>query len=523
MYRAVILDDESIIREGIRIKIARNGFPLQVAAEYASAQEALDAFENPSWLPADLIFLDIKMPGMDGLSLAAELKKRNLGVPHIIVISGYSDFEFTGRAISIGVDHYLLKPIKNAQFKSVVESVLEKIDLEREKALRAESDRLQLLDADHLRREKAVNVSICPPGEHVGPLEKASALLVISDFSAQGIAAKIIGDFLQKTEASSFLNQYRNYRNEQEWILIADTLQGIQSVGLTEQIKKFFLCYPELVVGASIQPHRQEFLWQLYGECQEALPMRFFNDDQNVFLYRDDTDRGRVLAAEDIIWFNAKLGEVELCFNASSDSDLLKRIHVSVKTALKDRRFACLSAASQNLLFREMIFVLLKAAAIRGTNMRNPQLDAAVSSTNLQHLRDMSAAVDCVENIVRLAVGRDRFNSMEALSLTTSLRLYIEQNYNRAITLNDLGQRFNSNAAYLSSLFKKEFQVNITDYQNRLRVERGKELLCDSDMKIIDISVFLGFNDQQYFCRVFHNYTGISPRNYRLNYRNNPK
>lgn len=517
MYRAIILDDEPIIREGIRNKIKRNGLPLEVTGEFSNARDMLNLLNGPDWSDADLIFLDIKMPGMDGLSLAAELKNRLFHPPHVIVISGYSDFKYTGRAISIGVDDYLLKPIKNAQFNSVVETVLRKIDEERAAALRAEQERAQRENTDRLQREVALNEALfCTAGEHpASGLKPASAMLVISNFGTESSASQIITNFLQQTEVGPCLQQYRNFYDRRECILLAWTPYDQLPACFAEEITVFFSRYPELVVCCSRQGQKERPIWQLYWECREVLPMRFSDHCRSVFFYTQEDGHFRALAAEDITWFNSKLSEIESCFHASSGNEILKRATVSVTAILGNERIFRLSISSLNLLFREIIFTLLRAVAGCGADLADPELQTTISGANIGSMRDIEDAVNYVKNIVQLAVSQKQFQAETILPLSARLRFYIEQNYNQSITLNDLGQRFNANAAYLSSLFKKEFKVNLTDYQNRLRVERGKELLRDSDMKIIDISMFLGFNDQQYFCRVFHHYTGSSPKAYR--------
>lgn len=122
MYRLMIVDDEPIIRRGIRSLASLPEIGISELLEAGGGAEALRLMKES---PADIVMLDINMPDMDGLSLAALLKE---GWPdcRLIMVTGYDYFEYTQSAIRTGVDDYLLKPVSRAEIEMVLKRVMEK-------------------------------------------------------------------------------------------------------------------------------------------------------------------------------------------------------------------------------------------------------------------------------------------------------------------------------------------------------------------------------------------------------------
>ena len=109
MYRVIVVDDELVIRKGLRETIEWDSLGLEVAGEAADGVEALKLCRA---IRPEILITDIRMPEMDGLQLIQEVKKLDFDVK-ITILSGYSDYDYLKAAIRLGVDNYLLKPIDN--------------------------------------------------------------------------------------------------------------------------------------------------------------------------------------------------------------------------------------------------------------------------------------------------------------------------------------------------------------------------------------------------------------------------
>lgn len=108
VYRVVIIDDESIIVEGLQRVIDWKSYNCQVVATACDAVSGADIIRQ---CRPHIIFTDIKMPGADGLSMLAGLKAE-FPKTQITVLTGYRDFEYAQKAIRLGVSRFLLKPSK---------------------------------------------------------------------------------------------------------------------------------------------------------------------------------------------------------------------------------------------------------------------------------------------------------------------------------------------------------------------------------------------------------------------------
>ena len=92
---------------------------------------------------------------------------------------------------------------------------------------------------------------------------------------------------------------------------------------------------------------------------------------------------------------------------------------------------------------------------------------------------------------------------------------YVRANFDKKLSLDEIAKNAFLSKAYLSSIFKEEIGESLTNYINRVRIEKSKVLLLDKEISLIDIANLCGFEDQSYFTRVFKKMVGVSPKKYR--------
>ena len=123
MLKLLLVDDEPIIRKGIRTSIDWEKYDIEIAGE---ASNGMDAIEKALVLKPHIVITDIRMPIMDGLLLSGSLKKQ-LPDTRIIILSGYDDFAYAREALSLGVYEYLLKPVGAEELISVITRIKDEI------------------------------------------------------------------------------------------------------------------------------------------------------------------------------------------------------------------------------------------------------------------------------------------------------------------------------------------------------------------------------------------------------------
>ncbi len=120
MYKVVIVDDEPLIAEGLRKTIDWDGYNCVVVGTASSGKEGLELVRSSN---PDILFTDIRMPGMDGLTMVAALRSE-YGNLQVIILTGYRDFEYARTALTLGVHRYLVKPSKMDELKEALETAV---------------------------------------------------------------------------------------------------------------------------------------------------------------------------------------------------------------------------------------------------------------------------------------------------------------------------------------------------------------------------------------------------------------
>ena len=154
MYRVLIVDDEAIICKGLRSTIAWNSLGLEVCGEARNGNDALAMIQS---MQPNILITDIRMPGMDGITLIKTIRERNIPIK-IIILSGFSDYAFLKEAIRMGVDGYLLKPIDIDELISNLKDLVNTIENELLRSSQTYQG-LELLRANTLNRLVANNIS----------------------------------------------------------------------------------------------------------------------------------------------------------------------------------------------------------------------------------------------------------------------------------------------------------------------------------------------------------------------------
>ena len=150
--KVFLVDDEIVIREGIRESFPWEDTPYSLVGEAPDGEMALPIIRDTN---PDIVITDIKMPFMDGLELCRELKSQMPWIG-IIVLSGYDEFEYARQCIKLGVREYLLKPINSADLREALDKVSAQLKEERKTLEHAASLRARMEDGGKFLKEKLI-------------------------------------------------------------------------------------------------------------------------------------------------------------------------------------------------------------------------------------------------------------------------------------------------------------------------------------------------------------------------------
>ena len=139
--------------------------------------------------------------------------------------------------------------------------------------------------------------------------------------------------------------------------------------------------------------------------------------------------------------------------------------------------------------------------------------------SELEKSGTVSQYMDWIDNLQKELIQLLRENTSQK-SIIVKAKRYIKKKYAEDISLNTVAEYLNLSAGYLSILFKKETGQNFIDYLIQLRMEKAKELLRTTELKIYEVSKMVGYENIYYFSRIFSKMVGVSPKQYQTNYKN---
>ncbi|OPH58080.1 DNA-binding response regulator [Paenibacillus ferrarius] len=492
MLKAAVFDDEYIVLQGLREMIDWSSFGIELVGTADNGLSALDLFRAHR---PKLIFTDIRMPGMDGLQLIEEIM-REAPETLCIVFSGFNEFEYVKRAINLGVADYLEKPITIPTIEQAIRKVLDKISQEQEvlelktKVRSSQGDLLvkatfDLLFLGEEAEEKWREIYGSGAESIIGVTVLATEsdqlrMLEQTDFTAIP---------LRHGQERLFVCVHAQQPTPEFWEqLQLDSEQADISVGSGRT-------YTELKDAA-----------HSYKEALRALRSAHFLGEKGIVRFEDLGDlitRPEGLSErEEAIILSLRSGnkagmleqidryiawiQMEKLDSEVAEHEMLKLLYLAFEEAKRssgDKASRIAETYRPHVELREM------AARGKVTAWFRSQLDMLIDST-----------MDAREHARHASVTR--------------ARNYMELNYTRDVTLQEVAEHVGMNPTYFSVLFKEEVGESYIKYVTRIRMELAKTLLSRG-LKVNDVSEKVGYHTYRHFSEVFKKYTGCTPGQYK--------
>lgn len=529
MLNLLIVDDEDTIRYGLTKAVDWESLGFNIVDTAANGVMALELIKTRE---IDVVLTDIRMPKMSGLELAAAILE---GYPDIkvIILSGYSDFAYAQQAIKNNVFDYILKPSKEAEIIRVFTRLKEVIEKEKKnKAMIAESqaDMVQNLmikivaDSDTKPEGIATTLGGIFPGL-VSDRKVVLTLQVNMDVPCR--------DEYRNVELKSYNLYLRNILNhlEQYSIPVFSVKNSQISMVISDpDVQKLFEAAAEIyrLVENSLKAYSPNGMGvSVTGGVSE--PYNNLGETRAYFIQSSVAlkhivylGKNRLIRYNDIKSNVSSIPEIQYAEVSSRIITNLYSRNFDRAAAISLEIFESLKACkvySRDLLFITCYNLLhqinegLKNHGMNGEKILGP------SELLLNTVKELET-IDEIEQYFRDMIYRcnDSFQDHEQDSIRKIIEsavIFMKENYTKDISLEILSKRFNISQAYFCRLFKKELGVNFKDYLIELRLEKAKELLLSSEMKIYEVAGIVGYEDQRYFSELFKCKVGLTPLEYR--------
>ena len=542
MLKIFLAEDEVVVRETIKRMIPWEELGFELVGEAADGEMALPLLIRQQ---PDLLITDIKMPFMDGLTLARLAKKEIPGLK-VVILSGYDDFNYEKQAIGIGVEDYLLKPItKNALIErlSEIRSRYEHEKTQKEYYEKFQRE-MQAYEKNSSRDffEALVGGSmdmmeVYKRAEKLGLDIVAEAYNVLiftmncdEDFSGQR-------DEYSSWEAESLELLENFFAGHSSAMLFRSNIfsYGVLLKGQRETIEENTrACVDEIRKILSRQDGRREWflavgqsverlsqIQKSYHTASRAFSQRYLYDEN--ILYYDEMETmehpGGQAETED----NAYLQKVDV--NALNPAILQKflsnGLQEETENFVKDYFYAIGQEPMESLVFRNYVILNVRFSVIsfiKGLGCDTNEMESADTEEVLAESgKNMESAIAYAKKMISQAIEiRDQNSGNKNRSILKTAVDFIDSHYmDEEISLNTVANVANVSSNHFSALFSQNMGQTFIEYLTSLRMNKAKELLRCTGMRSSEIAGEIGYKDAHYFSYLFKKTQGMTPSDYR--------
>jgi two-component system response regulator YesN len=518
--KILIADDDRQIRTGLSEGIDWSELGIDTVLTAADGNEALRLFCQYS---PEIILTDIRMPGLDGLELSREIRKQSQR-SHIIVLSGYSDFEYARQAMRFNVQDYLLKPVRIPELLQVVEEardrILQTLQQNEEQNLHARVFQEKFLD-DLASGQMSDAGQIADRLEkfwQISPQTMVRVAMTEIDQSWRMPAFKDRSDFLDQVEVDlpelihgqPIISIHRDHHLITLLHAGAGQIMEPSAGHPAQQIRPFQDHSGEtytITIGIS-HAGPASMIHDCYQQAEQALRQKLFAGNGHILYASREACQHQ--AAELDGRAIQLLTKAIQDFDAQTARDLIRSTFASLRSS------RCTDRESVDRLCSELKDKLVDSIKSQGFDFDGlfaHNISLFEQPGSWETLDEFETWLSDFYEIVLM--GLSEMKGARTNIAARKAAEFIQLNFSRDITLEEVAEAVQKSPNYFSHLFKKIIGVSFSEYLNRIRVQEAKKLLRTTGLMAYEIAEKVGFQDYKYFNQVFRKLEGCSPSEYR--------
>ncbi len=480
MRTLLLVEDEKLIRQGIRSMIERSGIDVEEIIECNNGEAALEVLKKRD---IDVMFTDIRMPKIDGITLV-EMINDMPNKPLIAAISGFDDFEYAVGMLRNGVKEYILKPVDRNKIVSALEKFekdLAEKELEYNRQKKIAMQQIQyMMFYDNVTEVEIEN--ICKQVHQYFP---------VKDFFVVCLGNREEDEINFTEPGKYYYVQGEDYLN----LIICETRYK------SELIKKLDNYY----IGISRTYYNFMDFKQAFCEAAEMRRTAFETCtktvDANTFEDGNfDSEYGVKVMIQ-----TANL----ICSNKLEEA--LTQLDVFVES-VKTRKYKI------NEFQEQMKTIISTTMKVYNTQLKNKEHEILelLDMFSYQTIDEyMEMVREWVKNFDEL-VGADVDEQKTNMKMQKAIE-YIKENFATDLNMAVVSNYISMNYSLFSYTFKQYTGTNFVNYLKNIRVGEAKKLLTETDMKVNEISIAVGYDHEKHFMKTFKSITGLTPTQYRNN------
>ncbi len=481
MNTLLIVEDEKLIRQGLRVMVQRSGVPVENILECSNGEAALEILKTQK---VDVMFTDIRMPKMDGIALVKAMQELPVK-PLTVAVSGYDDFSYAVEMLRGGVREYLLKPVDREKVKEILQR------LDGEIAAGQESRRADYSLGCQQLKYAILNDNL-PQEEKELLIQQYEGSFFGGNFYA--VCARDTGGETEAEDGAPYI--YLSGVEGREYYLVSERHLPIL---LREEL-------PGRYVGTSGPWRGLETLKQACSQADDARREAFFLNKHAVAYSEMVTGRSGGVALEE-----SSIQQIVQLLGTDKYEEGLRQLGRIFKNA-------SLGAYAPQVFENGMRMLL---DGIRSTYAGILKVDE----------REVEGYYDlyrypCMEEYAAEMTGwltdfgetvNSRFDDYKNRQKIKQAVDYIQENFDKDLNMAVVSNHISMNYSLFSYVFKQYTGSNFVNYLKDIRLQEAKRLLEETDMKVVDISAKVGYENEKHFMKIFKASCGVSPTEYRKN------
>ena len=531
MLKVFLVEDEFVVREGIKNNIDWKSHGYEFCGEASDGELAFPMIQK---LKPDIVITDIRMPFMDGLVLS-KLIKKELPWIEIIILSGYSEFEYAKEGIKIGIAQYLLKPINGEDLIKEVDSLAVKIE-EKHKEREIKEKYMREMKENFLKERKDLFQYLVTGSKSPAELLEISGRLDI-DLSAIWYSIVLLKVQSMKHARDEYSNSIIEIEQKIEML---DSKKDLLIFDRNLEGKAFLF---KADSKEDMIDFQEKYLYQIKEILDDYENIRYFGgigepvnrlrelpfsfeSASHAFAHRYLVKDSLILNYKEI---KQGIYQEEIKFDIGSmDIKQIDRskIREFLKFGVKEETIYFVeeffkdlgnNAMKSNMLRQYIIMdsYFCIAEFVEGLSFAKEEIDPPDSNSGV--LQSEENAMDYLIRIVHKALElREKAASNRYGDVVDEVIRYIEDNYaDEELSLNVLASHINFSPNHLSMVFSQQAGQTFTRYLTNYRMNKAKELLRCTSKRSSVISMEVGYKDPHYFSYLFKKTQGMTPTQYR--------
>ena len=533
MFKVFLVEDEVIVREGIRNNIHWEQYGFIYSGDASDGELALPLIRK---IKPDLLITDIKMPFMDGLALI-ELIRKELPHTKIIIVSGYDDFSYAQRAIQMGVEQYLLKPIDKEKMVETLIGLNKKMEMELQQRAYLEKFEREAQEYETFSRRRFFEKIV------TGGL----SVLEISE-TAKSMGIDINAPYYNVVLFSLNSTGYNASTPESYTFPVAAVQDNVRQYLLSRPEYNLFrwnvTTYAVLINGAKddIEERTQSCIDNIQSHCEpaeddvnwymakgtpvsrlSAIPA-CFAEASRILSYRYLCSDEHILSEESIRslrkkgWSKEDAADKEICqeriinfLSSGSVEEIDRFIDQLLQNAEEE-------SVPQHLFCRYLTMTVyfasmeyLDSIGCRPESFGPLEFRPNDDVSTPQEVRHYARQV--MEQAIEL---RDSESKKQQRDLLTQAIEYIDGHYwDEMVSLDTVAREVNISPNYFSAMFSQEVGQTFVEYLTGKRIGEAKRMLRKTEKRSSEIAFAVGYKDPHYFSFVFKKVIGLTPSEYR--------